>query len=627
MRFLYPVGLLGLIGVPILIIIYIIKNKYTEQTVSSTYLWKLSEKFLKKKKKPPKIAGLLSLILQIVAVVAISFAIAHPVLIFPDAAYEYCFVIDASGSMNMERNGKTRFAMGKERVQSIIEDSADGSLYTIIQATDEGTLVVCDKSDEKSYALQVLNGLAPSFGETQLTDSLELTQSYFTANNTLRAYVITDKYCEKHDNIEWISVADDEWNYSIVNVLPEIVENGVKVDVKVKSSHENVDLTVKLYVDGNAEAIASNTVSVPESDVEVSVPSFIVEVETYRSLRVEIANGDSLSSDNEYVLYNVKSENSYKTLLVSKTPRFLQSVVEVISGAKVDTLDATEYATALSEKSGEPLNGYGLYIFDSISPQILPTDGTVWLFNQSENIEGAEFSVKRQVELQDGVELEMSKSSSTLTRQLLTPEMSGKQWYVYKYMRYGLYGNFTTLYSYQGEPMIFTGENAYGNREVVFSFSLHDSNAPMLGDFVIFMNNLLKFSFPAVAEKVTYNCGEKIELNLPPLCEAIQIIAPSGATSYPASGVEANEYVLSEQGVYTIALTVKGETKEYHVFAGIPQAESQVSDYETDCSLQGEKGNGGLDGKYDDLIVIFILLGLVFLVDWGVYCYDKYQLR
>ena len=51
MSFQYPLGLLGLIGIPILIIIYIIKSMYTEQTVSATYLWTLSEKFLKKKRK------------------------------------------------------------------------------------------------------------------------------------------------------------------------------------------------------------------------------------------------------------------------------------------------------------------------------------------------------------------------------------------------------------------------------------------------------------------------------------------------------------------------------------------------------------------------------------------------
>ena len=49
MNFLYPLGLLGLIGVPILIIIYIIKNKYMEQTIASTYIWTVSERFLKRK--------------------------------------------------------------------------------------------------------------------------------------------------------------------------------------------------------------------------------------------------------------------------------------------------------------------------------------------------------------------------------------------------------------------------------------------------------------------------------------------------------------------------------------------------------------------------------------------------
>lgn len=71
MRFLYPLGLLGLIAVPILIIIYIIKNKYLEQVVSSTYLWTLSEKFLKRRNPIRMITGIISLILQILAVIFI----------------------------------------------------------------------------------------------------------------------------------------------------------------------------------------------------------------------------------------------------------------------------------------------------------------------------------------------------------------------------------------------------------------------------------------------------------------------------------------------------------------------------------------------------------------------------
>ena len=88
MSFQYPLGLLGLIGIPILIIIYIIKSMYTEQTVSATYLWTLSEKFLKRKKKDNKITGIISLILQILAIAIISITIAHPVFTISGGAEE-----------------------------------------------------------------------------------------------------------------------------------------------------------------------------------------------------------------------------------------------------------------------------------------------------------------------------------------------------------------------------------------------------------------------------------------------------------------------------------------------------------------------------------------------------------
>ena len=89
-------GLWGLIGIPILILIYIIKNKYTEQTVSSTYLWTLSERFVKRRNPLTMITGLIALILQILAVAAISLAIAHPVFTLKDAARQYYFILDKS---------------------------------------------------------------------------------------------------------------------------------------------------------------------------------------------------------------------------------------------------------------------------------------------------------------------------------------------------------------------------------------------------------------------------------------------------------------------------------------------------------------------------------------------------
>lgn len=121
MSFYYPLGLLGLIGVPVLIIIYIIKSKYTEQTIASTYLWDLSERFLKKRKHISRLTGIITLILQILAVIAASLLIAHPVFTIPASANDYYFILDGSASMNMSQGGSTRFEKAKSEINKIID--------------------------------------------------------------------------------------------------------------------------------------------------------------------------------------------------------------------------------------------------------------------------------------------------------------------------------------------------------------------------------------------------------------------------------------------------------------------------------------------------------------------------
>ena len=198
---------------------------------------------------------------------------------------------------------------------------------------------------------------------------------------------------------------------------------------------------------------------------------------------------------------------------------------------------------------------------------------------------------------------------------------------MFKYIKYGIYSNFTTLYSYNKQPLVFAGTNSIGNREVVFAFSLHDSNFPLLSDFVPVMRNLLAYSFPNVVEKVNYICGETLEINVPANCTDIKVETPMGNTEYPVSGIAANEMILNEPGVYTVTLTVGETLRKYRVCCEMPAAESNALMSEREFSLQGEAGEGGRDGIYDDLMIFMILLALLITVDWMVYCYDKYQLR
>ena len=48
-KFLIALGLLGLLGIVALLLIYIIKPNFQQKLISSTYIWKLSLKFKKRK--------------------------------------------------------------------------------------------------------------------------------------------------------------------------------------------------------------------------------------------------------------------------------------------------------------------------------------------------------------------------------------------------------------------------------------------------------------------------------------------------------------------------------------------------------------------------------------------------
>ena len=43
--------------------------------------------------------------------------------------------------------------------------------------------------------------------------------------------------------------------------------------------------------------------------------------------------------------------------------------------------------------------------------------------------------------------------------------------------------------------------------------------------------------------------------------------------------------------------------------------------------LPGCAKNEGFDGRYDMMTALFIAIAFLFLADWTVYCYEKYQLR
>lgn len=622
MSFHYPLGLLGLIGIPILILIYIIKSKYTEQTVSATYLWTLSERFLKKKRKDNKITGIISLILQILAIAIISLTIAHPVFIVHDSAYEYCFVLDSSGSMSMELdNGKSRFDVGKDKIKEIIEDSGNGSIYTLI-CVDNNTTTVFERETDKDDALLLLDELQSGFASQGVNSALTKAQSYFDANKGTLTYLVTDKEYSKTENIKLINVSSIKDNYALSNVTYDYsVLGSLNISGYVTSYESDATISIQVTTKDQSEQ--------KEITVQKGVNkkfSFDLYVESFDSATVKILNNDALALDNECVLYNVNKANSYKTLLISETPFFLETVLKSVGSESITVMSPKDYISKEESKSRD-IKGYGLYVFHSCNPKAVPDDGSVWLINTTASIENSGFNYQGEIKLDKAESITKTKASASTVRKLLS-DVDGSEIFVSKYSKYDTYRNFDTLFTHNGNPVIFTGVNAHKNREVVFAFDLHNSDLPLLADYVFLVNNLIKFSFPTVIDEAFYECGEKAQINVVSNCESIRVESPRGKISHLSTDEIVSEIQLDEVGVYTVTATIAGQVRSFNIYSAMADEEKDpVTENEGEISLLGEASGEGFDGIYDKLIIFFICLAVIMVADWVVYCYDKYQLR
>lgn len=616
MNFLYPYGLWGLVGIPILIIVYIIKNKYTEQTVASTYLWTLSNRFLKKRRRLLRFSGLIALLLQLSAVAALSIAIAHPVITLPEAARDYFFILDGSGSMSFAEDGETRFDRAKAKISETISSSTDGSKYSLILVTETNTLLF-DGTEDKDVALELLSSAKAGSAEGDLDSAISSAQEHFSENDSVSIYLATDKTHSGSQNVTVWDVSKDEVNYAITDLTYAInaAEDKTVILGNAVSYSGAASVTVKLYVDG-----VETPVSSAELELSSDAPTaFTLTVNTTRfdTLSVVLDVSDSQPADNFAMLYGVERENSFDTLIVSDTPFFIETAVGAVGDANITVISTEDYA-------GQ--SGYGLYIFDCFTPSEIPRDGTVWFINPTGSVNGAGFAVQGEVELSASGALELSGSSQTLVKKL-TEGMSGEDVSVIKYQKCGLNRNFSTLLSYKGNPIVFTGTTEYGSREVVFAFDLHNSNFPLVTDFIVLIDNLLDYSFPTVVEKTLYYAGGEASVNVIAGCESIRIDSPSGEVSYLGVGSEVASFTLSEVGSYKVTMIVGGSPREINLFSQLPEAERDPLTVGEALVISGEGSQVGFDGFYDDLTILFIALAIIFSADWMVYCYDKYQLR
>ena len=576
MSFLHPAGLWGLLGIPVLILIYIIKPKFKEKLVTSTFIWKLSKKY-QKKKLPWQITNLLLFVMQLFTVITISFILARPVLVTKDGAAEKIVILDASASMLVEEKDNSRFQLAKEQIYELADKMESYGKMTVITAGMESRVLV-ERSDSVKNIKDAVERAECTYGEAALQEAFALAEEALEENPEAAVYLITDKEYEANESINVINVAEKSGNVAIGELRAEHAGNrNILFSADITAYAMDTVATVVLYVDG---ILADAQMVGLVADVPAVVEFADLGIRDYSEAKVYLEVADAVAFDNEYYLFNEK-QTEYEVLLVSEEPTFLEAALMTLDNVVITTVASLEELDLGAQwvngavVENIPGNGYDLYIYDGIVPKELPGDGSVWMIHPDRVPKGVTFKLGEAMFSEDY--LEKAPDSGTELFAQITKEVSVSDVYINEYVEIYSPLGFETLYTCNDAPMILAGETEHA-KTVVFAFDLGASNLPLRIAFPALMHNLLEYSLTPVLDSLAYEVGDTITLN-----KVSGSVLTSVTANHPAAVAEHYvklpvSFVAEEPGVYTVSGVLMDETVvENKYFVRYSSSESNLT--------------------------------------------------
>lgn len=631
MTWLLPLGFLGLLGIVVLIIIYIIKPNYQNKFVSSTFVWKLSLKYKKKRIPINRLRSLLMLLCQILIITACALILAKPVIAAEkvQTKSEKILIIDASASMLVARDSETRFeravAQAKTEAESVL--TGNGSVTVILAGETAELLVQRAGTDMREEVLDKLDGLVEgslqcSYSDADIDGALELAEQVLLEEPESQVLLYSGmSYYSSANDITVVNVAQDgEWNAAILDVTVEKEDNYCTFIVTVASygipakmtlhcdvhnangAGETFTMKTSVECDGtSAKEISFKTVNDATEGVETYEYAYIY----LTALNSDDGVDDWFTYDNYSYVYGEKA--TVKVQYYSNAPNsFFYAILTALrSEWKNWNLEVTEVRTG-----GTPeLTGYDFYIFEHHMPEAIPTDGIVMLVDVDAAPLNAGFVLGSTL---NGVFTLASGESHPIMDNVTAENIM-----ITQYTRIVNYDDSYTPLMYCGGDPVFLVRNEPTSKVAIFSINaINRSDFAMLLEFPRMMVNMFNYFLPSTISDTLVEVGEEVTLNA--RAEALKISYSNRDNKTETIQLDTfpSTLKLTVPGIYTITQTLlSGETLIENFYVKISAVQSDIFQEVELNTLYREEAEEEEDY---DLLVYFAaaLVALLFLEWW-----------
>lgn len=639
MKLLTPLGLLGLLGLLVLLLIYLLKPNYQQKMVSSTYVWKRSLRYRKRKLPISKLRNILIIICQVLILTACAFILAQPFIKkeVPPEITEKAAVIDASAAMRVKGDQETRFERAVEQVKVLSEATFknDGIMTVVMAGAKAETLAFRFRQADAEELFEILDELVANksctYGNADIDGAIKLAGEVLTENPYADIVLYTSNTYIDNANIEVVNVSEEtEWNAAILDCRAKLEENyyTFSIDVACYGRSERLTVTAEVYGtnnDGDTIQLISEPVYCENGVTQTVVfkPSEkqsekVKNIFKFDSVFVRLNEvDDDLSEDNIFYLYGGTEETIRVQYYSTKPNTFFANVLMVLRDGM-----RGRWRLEISEvRKGSPeLSGFDFYIFEHEVPSELPKDGLVLLVNPSVPPKDSGLTIGKEV----SGDFNLAFGEKHEITQYMMPEMMRVS--TYRQMEYS--EEFKPLL-YCGNDPVFVVKNTRASRLAVMSFSLNNADTSMEINFPILITNLFNYFIPSTATvtKVVDGAEEKVPQYVFDVNETICINTRGTnlSLSFSGEGGVENDYeykdipfeiALSACGTYAIRQTLlSGDVVVSNIYVKMPSDQSNI--FRTVDALEGVAAKAP-DREEDKDLVVYVAAALIALmfIEW-----------
>jgi Ca-activated chloride channel family protein len=554
MPFATPLALLGLLFLPVVVAMYLLKLRREETVVPSTLLWNRLVADVEANAPWQRLRRSLLLLLQLLLVLILAFLAARPFLERPAGlARDLVLIVDASASMAATDVVPSRIEAAREAAIAALRDLPNGGKVSVIAAGRTARIVASGTTD-LGRVRQAIESIEPATATGDLGDALRLGEALAARSGDAEIVIATDVALAEMPTarvtapVRVLPVGRERRNQAVVALAIRTAPSGLTKSAFI--SVANLDIAAaerRLEVYGDGVLIDSRDLLLdPQARADVVVDDITQQnrrridvIEVRLVPKDEAGRPDQLAADDRAWAI-VPADELRQILLVSDGDPYLETALSYLPNVELYGRKPADYPSTTG------LEKFELIIFERYVPPTLPDTAVLAIAPPRSSPLGDVTGNLREPGIgtlsPDEPVLryvDLSTTHIAEAKKLALPDWAR-----------------TIIPGPGGAPLLFAGERA-GQKTAVLAFEPRRSDLPLQVAFPILLANLTGELFGGSgAPTEALRPGDPVTLPVPSGATGLLVERPDGSSVELAPGTLGGLTVTFSQtdllGVYTV---------------------------------------------------------------------------